>query len=164
LRAATVRQQLTSRNDKVARRDLHASMDGTVNRVLLNTVGGVVKAGETIMEVVPAEDKLLIAARVKPTDIAFIKIGQPAKIRISAYDSSIFGTLAGTVVRVGADAIVDNERKELFRSLPGSRAKLSWLAGRTPDHFTGHGCGCQHQNRQTDNDGLHAQARHQDAR
>ncbi|HMT79904.1 MAG TPA: HlyD family type I secretion periplasmic adaptor subunit [Azonexus sp.] len=114
LRAATVNQQLTSRNDKVARRDLHASMDGTVNRVLLNTVGGVVKAGETIMEVVPAEDKLLIAARVKPTDIAFIKIGQPAKIRISAYDSSIFGTLAGTVVRVGADAIVDNERKESY--------------------------------------------------
>ncbi len=114
LRAATVNQQLTGRNDKVARRDLHASMDGTVNRVLLNTVGGVVKAGETIMEVVPAEDKLLIAARVKPTDIAFIKIGQPAKIRISAYDSSIFGTLAGTVVRVGADAIVDNERKESY--------------------------------------------------
>ena len=114
LRAATVNQQLTSRNDKVARRDLHAPMDGTVNRVLLNTVGGVVKAGETIMEIVPAEDKLLIAARVKPTDIAFIKIGQPAKIRISAYDSSIFGTLSGKVVRVGADAIVDNERKESY--------------------------------------------------
>lgn len=114
LRAATVNQQLTSRNDKVARRDLHASMDGTVNRVLLNTVGGVVKAGETIMEVVPAEDKLLIAARVKPTDIAFIKIGQPAKIRISAYDSSIFGTLAGTIIQINANAIVDNERKESY--------------------------------------------------
>lgn len=114
LRAATVNQQLTSRNDKVARRELRAPMDGTVNRVLLNTVGGVVKAGETIMEIVPAEDKLLISGRVKPTDIAFIKVGQEAKIRIGAYDSSIFGTLHGKVVRVGADAIVDSDRKETY--------------------------------------------------
>lgn len=114
LRAATVNEQLTGRNDKVARRELRASMDGVVNRVLINTVGGVVKAGETIMEIVPADDRLLISARVKPTDIAFIKIGQSAKIRISAYDSSIFGTLSGKVVRVGADAIVDNERKETY--------------------------------------------------
>lgn len=114
LRAATVNQQLTGRNDKVARRDLRAPMDGTVNRLLLNTVGGVVKAGETIMEIVPAEDKLLIGGRVKPTDIAFIKIGQEAKIRISAYDSSIFGSLTGKVVRVGADAIFDQERKETY--------------------------------------------------
>ena len=114
LRAATVNEQLTGRNDKVARRELRASMDGVVNRILINTVGGVVKAGETIMEIVPADDRLLISARVKPTDIAFIKIGQSAKIRISAYDSSIFGTLSGKVVRVGADAIVDNERKETY--------------------------------------------------
>ncbi|MBL8429168.1 MAG: HlyD family type I secretion periplasmic adaptor subunit [Dechloromonas sp.] len=114
LRAATVNQQLTSRNDKVARRELRAPMDGTVNRLLLNTVGGVVKAGETIMEIVPAEDKLLIGSRVKPTDIAFIKIGQEAKIRISAYDSSIFGSIPGKVVRVGADAIFDPERKDTY--------------------------------------------------
>jgi len=114
LRAATVGQQLTGRNDRVARRELLAPMDGVVNRLLLNTVGGVVKAGETIMEVVPAEDKLLIAARVKPNDIAFIKPGQAARIRISAYDSSIFGALDGRVVRVGADAITDSERKETY--------------------------------------------------
>mgnify|MGYP000635634174 CR=1 FL=1 len=71
-------------------------------------------SGETIMEVVPAEDRLLINARVKPSDIAFLKPGQEARIRISAYDSSIFGTLPGKVLRVGADAIADPERKESF--------------------------------------------------
>lgn len=114
LRAATLGEQLTGRSDKVARRELRAPLDGVVNRLLLPTIGGVVKAGETIMEVVPAEERLLVAARVKPSDIAFIKPGQEAKIRISAYDSSIFGTLAGQVVRVGADAVVDAERKDTF--------------------------------------------------
>lgn len=114
LRAAQLAEQLTGRNDKVARRELRAPMDGVVNRLLINTVGGVVKAGETIMEIVPAEDRLLINARVKPADIAFLKPGQDARIRISAYDSSIFGTLPGKVLRVGADAITDPERKESF--------------------------------------------------
>ena len=114
LHAAQLGEQLTGRNDKVARRELRAPMDGVVNRLLITTVGGVVKAGETIMEVVPAEDRLLINARVKPSDIAFLKPGQEARIRISAYDSSIFGTLPGKVLRVGADAIADPERKESF--------------------------------------------------
>jgi adhesin transport system membrane fusion protein len=114
LRAAQLAEQLTGRNDRVARREMRAPMDGVVNRLLVNTVGGVVKAGETIMEVVPAEDRLLITAKVKPSDIAFLKPGQDARIRISAYDSSIFGSLPGKVVRVGADAVVDGEKKETF--------------------------------------------------
>lgn len=89
-------------------------MDGVVNRLLITTLGGVVKPGETIMEIVPADDRLLISARVKPSDIAFIKVGQSARIRITAYDSSIFGTLDGKVLRVGADAITDHERKETY--------------------------------------------------
>ena len=114
LRAAQLGEQLTGRNDRVARREMRAPLDGVVNRLLVTTVGGVVKAGETIMEVVPADERLLITARVKPSDIAFLKPGQEARIRISAYDSSIFGTLPGKVVRVGADAVVDAERKETF--------------------------------------------------
>jgi adhesin transport system membrane fusion protein len=114
LKVATTSQQLTARADKVSRRDLHAPMDGIVNRVLLNTVGGVAQAGQTLMELVPAQDKLQISVRVKPADIAFIHPGQNAKIRISAYDSSIFGTLEGKVKRVGADALVDKERQESY--------------------------------------------------
>lgn len=114
LRAAQIGEQLTGRNDRVARREMRAPMDGVVNRLLVNTVGGVVKAGETIMEVVPAEDRLLITAKVKPSDIAFLKPGQDARIRVTAYDSSIFGSLPGKVVRVGADAVVDGEKKETY--------------------------------------------------
>ena len=114
LKGATTSQQLSARADKVSRRELRAPMDGIVNRVLLNTVGGVAQPGQTLMELVPAQDTLLINARVKPSDIAFIHPGQTTKIRISAYDSSIFGTLTGKVKRVGADAILDKEHQDSY--------------------------------------------------
>ena len=105
--AATLTAKLTGSNDRFARRELRSPMDGIVNRLLINTVGGVAKPGETIMELVPVQDTLLITARVKPSDIAFIRPGQAAIIGITAYDSSIFGRLDGKVLRVGADAIPD---------------------------------------------------------
>ena len=105
--AATLTAKLTGSNDRVARRELRSPMDGVVNRLLINTVGGVAKPGETIMELVPVQDTLLITARAKPADIAFIRPGQAAIIGITAYDSSIFGRLDGKVLRVGADAIPD---------------------------------------------------------
>ena len=110
----TVGQQLTASKDRVARRELRSPLDGVVNRLLIATVGGVAKAGETIMELVPVKDTLLISARVKPSDIAFIVPGQEAKVRITAYDSAIFGTLSGKVVRVGADAVPDERREQLY--------------------------------------------------
>ncbi len=105
--AATLTAKLTGSNDRFARRELRSPMDAIVNRLLINTVGGVAKPGETIMELVPMQDTLLITARVKPSDIAFIRPGQDAIIGITAYDSSIFGRLDGKVLRVGADAIPD---------------------------------------------------------
>lgn len=114
LKAATTSEQMTAQADRVARREVRAPMDGIVNRILLNTVGGVAQAGQTLLELVPAQDTLLISARVKPADIAFLHPGQIAQIRISAYDSSIFGALPGKVKRVGADALVDKERQETY--------------------------------------------------
>ena len=114
LKAATTSQQINAQADRVERRELRAPMDGIVNRLLLTTVGGVAQAGQTMMEIVPAEDKLLVSVRVKPADIAFIHPGQSAKLRISAYDSSIFGSLPGKVKRVGADALLDKERQETY--------------------------------------------------
>lgn len=112
-KVAAMGEQLNASRDRVARREMRSPMDGVVNRLLISTVGGVAKAGETIMELVPVQDTLLISARVKPSDIAFIRPGQPAIVRITAYDSSIFGSLSGKVLRVGADAVQD-ERKEQF--------------------------------------------------
>lgn len=113
-KSAALAEQLTGRRDRVQRRELRSPMDGVVNRVLINTVGGVAKPGETILELIPIQDTLLIAARVKPADIAFIRPGQKAIVRITAYDSSIFGSLEGKVLRVGADAVVDPEKKESY--------------------------------------------------
>jgi membrane fusion protein, adhesin transport system len=108
-------EQLKGRVDRVRRQELRAPMDGVVNRVLMTTLSGVVKAGETLIELVPVSDKLQIAVRVQPADIAFIALGQSAKVRISAYDSSIFGALDAKVVRVGADSIVDERRDPSLR-------------------------------------------------
>lgn len=106
-KSAGLKEQLAAREDRVQRRELRSPMDGIVNRVNIHTEGAIAKAGETIMELVPSQDTLLIAVRVKPSDIAFIRRDHPALVRISAYDSSIFGSLEGKVVRVGADAVVD---------------------------------------------------------
>lgn len=113
-KSAVLAQQLTAQRDKVKRRELRSPMDGVVNRVLISTVGGVAKPGETIMELVPDDKVLLIAARVKPSDIAFIHSGQSASVRITAYDSSIFGSLQGKVVRVGADSVLDDQKNPYF--------------------------------------------------
>lgn len=111
---AALTEQLTAQRDRVQRRELRSPMDGIVNRVLISTVGGVAKPGETIMELVPAQDTLLISARVKPSEIAFIRPDQKATVRITAYDSSIFGSLDGKVVRVGADAVLDEQKNAYF--------------------------------------------------
>lgn len=111
---AALGERLVGSQDRVARRELRAPADGVVNRLLINTVGGVARPGETIMELVPLKDTLLISVRVKPSDIAFIRPGQPAVVRITAYDSSIFGSLAGKVVRVGADAVLDERQEQTY--------------------------------------------------
>lgn len=111
---ATISERITAQKDRVDRRELRAPVDGVINRLIISTEGGVAKPGETIMELVPVNDSLLIAARVKPSDIAFIQPEQPVRVRITAYDSSIFGALDGHVVRVGADALVDEKEEAYF--------------------------------------------------
>jgi len=114
LQLATLREQLPARADRVSRRELRASLDGVVNRILLSTVGGVAGPGETVMELVPDENRLIINARIKPSDIAFIRPGQQARVRVSAYDSSIFGSLEAKVIRVGADALTEERTGEVY--------------------------------------------------
>jgi adhesin transport system membrane fusion protein len=92
--------------DKVDRSELRAPMNGIVNRVLVTTVSGVIRPGEPIVEIVPGEDRLVVEARVSPQDIGFVRAGQRARIRLTAYDFAIFGSLDGAVSNVGADAVV----------------------------------------------------------
>ncbi len=93
--------------DRVRRTELRAPIAGTVNRVLVATVGGSVRPGEPLVEIVPAGDTLVVEADVRPADIAFLHPGQRATVKLTAYDYSVYGVLDGVVERISPDAVVD---------------------------------------------------------
>lgn len=95
--------------DRSARTIVRAPLAGRINRVLVNTVGGTVRPGEPVVEIVPSEEGLLIETLVQPKDIAFVRLGQRAKVDITAYDSAVYGSLQGKVVTISPDATI-NER------------------------------------------------------
>lgn len=114
VKVATLGAALGGKQDKAARRDLVSPMDGVVNRILVNTLGGVAQPGKAVLEVVPDEARLQLSARVKPADIGFIRPGQKAHVKMLTYDSGTYGALDAVVERVGADAIVDEKGESYF--------------------------------------------------
>jgi adhesin transport system membrane fusion protein len=108
-----MQQSMPALADRVARTEIRAPMKGIVNRVFVATIGGIVKPGEPILEIVPADDQLVVEALVQPKDIGFTKIGQLANVKITAFDYAIFGSMEGRVVNISADA-VPNEKGEAF--------------------------------------------------
>jgi len=108
-----LKQSMPALLDKVARTEIKAPMKGIVNRVFVTTLGGTVRPGDPIVEVVPGDDQLVVEALVSPKDIGFIKLGQAARVKITAYDYSIFGAMDGMVQSISADA-VPNEKGEAF--------------------------------------------------
>ena len=108
LRGAEARQQ---------RNELRAPVDGIVNDVQITTVGGFVSPGENLMQVIPVGDKLLVEARVSPSDIAFIKVGDRANVRVTAYDFSTYGGLTGRVEQISADSIYDEVEQVTYYSV-----------------------------------------------
>lgn len=107
---AGVLQVLAQRKEQLAFTELVSPMDGIVRNVRLTTLGGVARPGEEIMQIVPADDDLIIEAKVKPADIAFIKPGLPATVKLDAYDYSIYGSLAGEVSYISADTLNEDVR------------------------------------------------------
>lgn len=110
-----VTAQLTAGTDRVQRTEVRSPVKGTVKEIKLRTLGAVVRPGEDLMEIVPLDDRLLVEAQIRPSDIAFIRPGQKATIKITAYDFSIYGGLEGTVEQISADTIEDDEGKRFFR-------------------------------------------------
>ena len=94
--------------------ELRAPVTGFVNDVRANTVGGFVNAGEKVMQIVPQGDKLLIETRVTPKDIAFLKVGDPSVVKVTAYDFSIYGGLDGKVINISADSIYDEVERQAY--------------------------------------------------
>lgn len=102
---------------RVERNELRAPATGYVNDVKVTTVGGFVNAGEQLMQIVPVGEKLLVEARVAPKDIAFIKVGDRANVKVTAYDFSIYGGLTGEVRNISADSIYDEVEKQAYYSV-----------------------------------------------
>ncbi|MFA7587200.1 MAG: HlyD family type I secretion periplasmic adaptor subunit [Novosphingobium sp.] len=99
---------------RLDRNELRAPAAGYVNDVQVTTVGGYVSPGEKLMQIVPVGEKLLVEARVAPKDIAFIKVGDPANVKVTAYDFSIYGGLSGTVRNISADSIYDEVERQAY--------------------------------------------------
>ena len=102
-------EQLPALVDKVRRTEVRSPVKGIVNRVLVTTEGGVATPGQPLAEIVPVEDTLLIDAEVKPADITFLHPGQPARVKLTAYDYSVYGMLDAEVETIGADAVVKED-------------------------------------------------------
>ncbi len=100
--------------DKVKHSIIRSPMRGTVKRLLVNTVGGVVQPGKDIVEVVPLEDTLMLEAKVLPRDIAFLSPGQKAIVKFTAYDFAIYGGLDATLDQIGADSLVDEKGNAFY--------------------------------------------------
>lgn len=101
-------------SDRVKQSSIRSPVKGTVKRLLVNTVGGVVQPGKDMIEIVPLEDALLLEARVQPRDIAFLRPGQPAMVKFTAYDFSVYGGLEGTLEHIGADTVTDDKGNAFY--------------------------------------------------
>lgn len=111
----TIKQTLTAYKDRSERTEIKSPVHGKVKTVRITTVGGVAKPGEPIMDIVPLEDQLVVEGRIKPSDIAFIHVGQRAIVRLSAFDFSIYGALEGQVTDISADTITNDKGESFYR-------------------------------------------------
>lgn len=112
---AIVEETLTAARDRVSRAALRAPVRGTINRILVANVGSVVQPGVVLAEVVPLDDSLLIEAEVSPRDLAFVRVGADASVKITAFDYLRYGDLPARVERIGADALTSPDGVPFFR-------------------------------------------------
>ncbi len=138
-------QSVTGLADRVKFSEIRSPVTGVVQRVLYNTIGGVVQPGHAVVEVVPSEDRLLVEAKVAPRDIAFLRPELPAVVKFTAYDFSIYGGMEATLSHISADSITDEKgntyylvRAETAKSqfkdglpvIPGMTVQLDILTGK----------------------------------
>ena len=108
---ATLKQNLKASTDQLNRTVLVSPLRGIVNNLSVTTIGGVVRPGEEILQIIPLDEELVVEARVKPENIAGVRPGQEATVKLSAYDYTIYGTLKGTVKLISADTFKDERSR-----------------------------------------------------
>jgi adhesin transport system membrane fusion protein len=128
-----IREAQTALQDRVKRTTLRSPVNGIVQRLYINTIGGVISPGVKILDIVPQEDALLVEVRIKPADIAYVNVGQFARLKFSAYDFAVHGSLQGIVSFVSADTITNDEGESFFlvRIKPG-KSFLGVKSGELP--------------------------------
>jgi adhesin transport system membrane fusion protein len=113
--AAALQEVITAEADLVSRTEVRSPVRGTIKQLFVNTVGGVIQPGADLVEIVPLEDNLLVEAKVRPADIAFLRPGQPAVVKVTAYDFAIYGGLDALVEDISADTITDERGESFYR-------------------------------------------------
>ena len=115
LTMARTRELLSKATDQERRTVIRSSIDGVVKNLRYHTIGGVVRPGDPIMEIVPLNENLVIEARLNPVDVGYVTAGQPAVVKVTTYDYVRYGGLDGTVVNVAADATLDRSGHPYFK-------------------------------------------------
>jgi adhesin transport system membrane fusion protein len=108
---AVLEENIKSAQDRVRRTELRSPVYGIVNKLHITTIGAVVQPANSVMDIVPLDDTLLVEGRIRPQDIAFIRPTQDAVVKITAYDPSVYGSLKGKVERISADTIMEKNAK-----------------------------------------------------
>ena len=148
---ATLEQQLTQRRSALEGAELRSPVDGVVVNSKVTTVGGVIRPGDEVLQIVPSADRLIIEARLSPAEIAFVRVGQPASLKFDAYDSAIYGAGEGRVSYVSADTLSEqtpqgaqsyyivhlNVDASMLRPRPGERIALQPGMTATAEIVTG---------------------------
>jgi len=119
---------LTAEADRVNRTEVRSPIDGTVNHISVNTVGGVVKPGENLVQLIPNTDQALIEAKARPQDRGYLHPGLISEIRVSAYDAGEFGVIQGRVTDVSADSMQPDPKSESYY-------RVNVLVDKIPDNY-----------------------------
>jgi membrane fusion protein, adhesin transport system len=137
--AASIGESVTAEGVRVTRSELRSPVRGAIKQIKINTVGGVIRPGQDLVEIVPLDETLLVEAKIAPADVAFLRPGQNAMVKITAYDFSIYGGLPAKLEEISADAIQDEKGNSFFRirvrtdrnSLGSTDKPLPIIAGMT---------------------------------
>jgi len=110
-----IKERLSALTERQSRTEIKSPVDGTIQEITVNTVGGVIRPGEDLIKIVPKDDKLVIEAKVRPKDRAFIFPGQKAVVKLTAYDFSIYGGLDAELVSISADTFEDQDGNSFYQ-------------------------------------------------
>jgi adhesin transport system membrane fusion protein len=114
IKLAAIQENMTAKRDRMVRTEVRSPVKGIVKQLHVGTVGGIIQPGQDIVTVVPVEESLLVEAQVNPRDVAFLHPGQKAKVKLTAYDFTVYGGLEAELESISADTITDKQGNSFY--------------------------------------------------